>query len=329
MGSVSDKFDRAAPMSSIAMLKFFGLVLMKVVPIALHDTIETLTDKKAKFEQHISNATPLPCFDPNTSNSQTKTKSEPPNTSDQKQSSELLNTTSEIKAAFLEALHSLDLFKNYLESPSPVTAKPLKLLFDRGKTVYNEIFSTEKIDNFLDSLRSCIINKRPEDDKSENKKPEKCDHKRSNPDISKEISQLNLQKEKSCNKVVSNVTHSNGAANPGNVPKILRDSLVQATQGAKTRPLEQEHGKIQSIQANDFACFLEPSVGQIRTKKAFIFQQQTSLKEIIKKLEEENINLQKKLESLEIKVNQYEDTLSEFGKITFEETAKKKRGKKI
>ncbi len=340
MASDSDKFDDSStPSSPITLLRSISIVLKKVVPNALLDALGTLSEGKAKLEQYISNGVPLKHVEPSTPKGQNKTKPrdvEPPNTGDQKSSSDLLNSTSEIKAAFSEASHSLDLFENYLESPSPETAKPLKLLFDRGKTVYNELFATEKIDNFLDVLRSFIIN-----DNSETKNPEKCDNELESSNsgnlnldndvdlgskphiISKEISQLAMQKENSCprsskfeshnidendkcNKVVSKVKQSNGTANLGNVPKIPHDILTEATQEPKTT-LEQEHGKIPTTKPNVFVSFQEPSVGQIRAKGAFQFQHQPAWKDMMKELEEKNLSLQKQLESLKIELSQCEE----------------------
>ena len=359
MASDSNKFgDSITPSSPITFLQSFGIVVKKVVPNALLEALGTLNKRKVEFEQYISTAVPLHHVDPSTPKGQIKPKPRDvqlPNTADQKSDSDLLNSTSEIKAAFSEASHSLDLFDNYLESPSPETAKPLKLLFDRGTTAYNEIFTTEKIDIFLDLLRSFIINKCPQDDNSETKKPGECDQESSNsgnvnldnnvvldskPNISsKKISQLNLQKEKSCprsfkfesqkidendkcNKVVSKVKQSNGTANPGNVPKIPHDILTQTIQGPKTT-LEQEHGKIPTTKQKAFVSFQVPSVGEIRAKGAYQFEQQAVLKDIIKQLEEKNLSLQKQLESLKIELNQCEEALSELGKINVEETAKK------
>ena len=124
---------------------------------------------KKVVECYISQAIAIFGFDPNTApeseDNIESTCTESSNVTDQNSSSELLNSTSETKAVFVETLNSLDLFENYLKSRSEETAKPLKLLFDRGKSAHNELLTPDKIDNFLEILRSLLINNCSHDDK--------------------------------------------------------------------------------------------------------------------------------------------------------------------
>ncbi|CAB4033358.1 RING finger and CHY zinc finger domain-containing 1, partial [Paramuricea clavata] len=364
MGSDSDKFDCTIPRSSITMLQSCGLILKKLVPNAFLGALGTLYESKAKFEHHISVAIPQSGFHTNTSNSQKKTKSNgmaPPNMADRQSISELLNSISEIKVVFSEAFHSLDLFENYIRTPGQETAKPLKSLFDRGKSAINELFTPEKTDIFLDLLRTFLINQSSQGDNSESKKYKEFVHASSSPvnrnlknnndldsqpnSISKEASQLDFEKEKSCpsspkfetNKTkfeskkvdenekgnkLSNATQSNDTRHPGSISEILQDNLMQTSQEPKVMH-KKKPDTIQTTKAKDFVNLNQEASGsQLRDKDTFHLLKPPALMKTMKKLEDENLSLRKQLESLEIKFHEYEDILVELGQTTVEKTAK-------
>ena len=98
---------------------------------------------------------PVPGFDRKTSKSQERGKStnlDPLNAEDKPSNFELWNFVFEMKASFAETLNSLDLFEDYLQRRSEETAKPLKLLFDRGKITSDEFFTAEQTDKLSDFL---------------------------------------------------------------------------------------------------------------------------------------------------------------------------------
>ncbi|CAB3993396.1 RING finger and CHY zinc finger domain-containing 1-like [Paramuricea clavata] len=354
MGSDSDKFDCTIPRSPITMLQSFGLVLKKLVPNALLGALGTLCESKAEFEHHISVAIPQSGFDTNTSNSQKKTKSTgmaPPNMADRQSISELLNSISEIKVVFSEAFHSLDLFENYIRTPGQETAKPLKSLFDRGKSAINELFTPENTDIFLDFLRTFLISQSSQDDNNEGKKYQEFVHESSNPvnrnlknnndldsqpnSISKEASQLDFEKEKSrpcspkfeTNKTkfeskLSNAKQSDDTRHPESISEILQDNSTQASQEPRVMH-KKKPDKIQTTKAKDFVnLHQEASGSQLGDKDIFDLLKPPALMKTMKKLEDENLSLRKQLESLEIKFHEYEKILVELGQTTVEETAK-------
>ncbi|CAB4021222.1 RING finger and CHY zinc finger domain-containing 1-like [Paramuricea clavata] len=252
------------PMRSVAMLPFVAILLKKVV------------------ECYISRAIAIFGFDPNiTPESEENIEStctESSNVNDQQSSSELLNSTSETKAVFVETLNSLDLFENYLKSRSEETAKPLKLLFDRGKSAHNELFTPDKIDDFLDILRSFLINKCSHDDK-ESESFLDCDQGSSNSgngelgkdvdlnstptNIWEEASKLDLVNEKfsplSPNRKGNQKNFESHQAsnhnNVGNAPTIFENNLVK-----------EDFDKI-PVQGEDFVSLDEDSsIGPLRNK---------------------------------------------------------------
>ena len=161
MSNVFDKFnDHMTPKSSITTIYRLVCVVNSLLPFAVQDALGTLNESKEKSEQYAADQT----------------------------SSDLLNSTSEIKAAFSEASHSLNLFESFLEEPSQETAKQLKLLSDRGKNAYNDFFSAAA-DNtdlhflfkvFLPSrtVKKCVL-----DDYKEHNISSEFDHGSFNSDI--------------------------------------------------------------------------------------------------------------------------------------------------
>ena len=114
MSKVCDKFDdRMTPKSSITTFYKLVCAVNSLLPFVVQDVLGTLNESKDKSEQYAADQT----------------------------SSDLLNSSSEIKAAFSEASHSLSLFENFLEKPRQETGKQLKLLSHRGKNGYNDFFS--------------------------------------------------------------------------------------------------------------------------------------------------------------------------------------------
>ena len=85
--------------------------------------------------------------------------------------SELLYSTSKIKAVFGETLHSLDLFESYLKHPKEKTAVSLKHLFDHGKCS-DAPPKADEINAFLEAIRSLLISNSRND--KECKKPQDC-----------------------------------------------------------------------------------------------------------------------------------------------------------
>ena len=110
--------------SRIKLVKCFSNFVPKMVLVALEDAFNKLNDSDAivhapsetpKSKKKVNKATLI---------------------------FEFKSFTSELKNSFQETLFSLDLFDKYCDWPNEQTAKPLQLLFNRGKTACKEIFST-------------------------------------------------------------------------------------------------------------------------------------------------------------------------------------------
>lgn len=62
------------------------------------------------------------------------------------------------KCALFETFMFLHLLETFGQWPSEETAKPLTQVFNHKKSGFKEFFTLEKIENYLDSLRTFLIN---------------------------------------------------------------------------------------------------------------------------------------------------------------------------
>ena len=69
---------------------------------------------------------------------------------------ELLNSISQTKVLFSEAIKSLDLFGNYIQRPGEKTAKRLKLSLEHRRVPYIERHSPDKINELVNIFRTCL-----------------------------------------------------------------------------------------------------------------------------------------------------------------------------
>ncbi|CAB4009898.1 RING finger and CHY zinc finger domain-containing 1-like [Paramuricea clavata] len=252
------------PMRSVTLLPLVAILLKETVKYYISHAIAIFgidPDTVPKSEENIES-----------------TCTESSNVTDQQSSSELLNSTSETKAVFVETLNSLDLFENYLKSRSEETAKPLKLLFDRGKSAHNELLTPDKIDNFLDILRSFLINKCSHDDK-ESESFLDCDQESSNSgngelgndvhlnskptNIWEEASKLDLVNEKLSplspnlkgNQKNFEIPQASNHNNVGNAPTEFENDLVK-----------KDFDKIPTQRKDFVSSDEDSSIGQLRNK---------------------------------------------------------------
>ena len=161
MSKVRDKFDdRMTPKTSITTFYRLVCAVNSLMPFVVRDALGTLVESKEKSEQNAADQT----------------------------SSDLLNSSSEIKAAFSEASHSLSLLGNFLEKPSQETGEQLKLVSDRGKNGYNDFFSAAADNTDLNFLFNVFlpprtIKKCSLDDYKEHNLSGEFDHRSFNSDI--------------------------------------------------------------------------------------------------------------------------------------------------
>ena len=123
---------------------------------------------------------------------------------------------------------------------------------------------------------------------------------------------------------------------PENLSKILSQDthgkqLFSHKESAYNEPCSQfnyiKHGKIpKSISFNFTKAYQEHSNVDQDHKEPFGVIHEQHVK--MMKLKDQNLSLQKQLESLKIKNHQYEEILFEFGKVTVEETAKRNEERK-
>ena len=183
------------------------------------------------------------------------------NVTEQKVTTELLNSTSEIKVVFAETLHSLDLFESYLNRPSEKTAVPLRQLFDRGKSSYTKPLTPLEIDGFLETSRSLLIPRslnNKESDETQNPQGSRNSvNANLNPDFNSQPNSISpplspnyeskkrsLKNENLTGKEVpKNVVQSYDNNNPGNTFEKCKHDLAQASLESKAK-----------TEANNFVC---------------------------------------------------------------------------
>lgn len=179
-------------------------------------------------------------------------------------------------------------------------------------------------------MRTFVINQCSHDNNNESKKYQEFVHENSNPvnsnlknnndldsqpnSISKEASQLDFEKEKSCpcspkfetNKMkfeskkvdenekcnkLSNATQSNDTRHPESISEILQDNLMQASQEPNAMH-KRKLDKIQTTKAKDFVnLHQEASGSQLVDKDTFDLLKPPALMKTMKKLEDENLSL--------------------------------------
>ena len=191
------------------------------------------------------------------------------NVTEQKVTTELLNSTSEMKVVFAETLHSLDLFESYLNRPSEKTAVPLRQLFDRGKSSCTKPLTPHQIDDFLETSRSLLITRslnNKESDETQNPKGSRdSGNANLNPDFNSQPNSIspplspnyeskkrNLENRKLTGKEMpKNVVQSYDDNNPGNTFKKCKHDLSQSALQSKAK-----------IEANIFVCPKQNFKGQ-------------------------------------------------------------------